>query len=97
MPRSRRPSEFDKDHLKALLKEESHQTSHKLAEKKNCDQKKILKQNWESGCLMSLVKTVKKITFKLLLNISPAIEQHVVTNSAFCTELSQVMRNGAYI
>ena len=42
MPCSGRPSEFDEDHLKALLKEESHQTSHKLAEKMNCDQKTIL-------------------------------------------------------
>ena len=32
-PCSRRPSEFDKHHLEALLKEESHQTSHELAEK----------------------------------------------------------------
>ena len=32
-PCSGRPSEFDEDHLKALLKEESHQTSCKLAEK----------------------------------------------------------------
>ena len=30
------------DHLKGLLKEESHQTSRELAEKKNCDQKTIL-------------------------------------------------------
>ena len=42
MPHSRRPTEFDKDHLKALLKEENCQTSHKLAEKINCDQKTIL-------------------------------------------------------
>ena len=42
MPRSGRPSEFDKDHLKALLKEESHQTSCELAEKINCNQKTIL-------------------------------------------------------
>ena len=41
-PHSRRPSEFDKDHLKALLKEEGHQTSRELAEKMNCDQKTIL-------------------------------------------------------
>ena len=41
-PRSRRPSEFDKDHLKALLKQESRQTSRELAEKINCDQKTIL-------------------------------------------------------
>ena len=32
-PRSGRPSEFDEDHLKALLKEESCQTSRELAEK----------------------------------------------------------------
>ena len=42
MPRSRRSSKFDKDHLKALLKKESHQTSRKLAEKMNCNQKIIL-------------------------------------------------------
>ena len=41
-PRSGRPSEFDEDHLKALLKEESRQTSRQLAEKINCDQKTIL-------------------------------------------------------
>ena len=40
-PCSGRPSEFDEDHHKALLKEESHQTSHELAEKMNCDQKTI--------------------------------------------------------
>ena len=104
-PRSGRPSEFDEDHLKALLKEESHQTSRELAEKMNCDQKRFsiifiqwdFPKNWESGCLMSLAKTIKKIAFKLLFNISPAIEQHAVTNSAFCTESSREMRNGAYI
>ena len=42
MPCSGRPSEFDKDHLKTLLKEKSHQTSCELAEKMNCDQKTIL-------------------------------------------------------
>ena len=42
MPSSRRPSEFDKDHLKALLKEESRQTSCELAKKMNCNQKTIL-------------------------------------------------------
>ena len=41
-PRSGRPSEFDEDYLKALLKEESRQTSRELAKKKNCDQKTIL-------------------------------------------------------
>ena len=42
MPCSRRPSEFDEDHLKALLKKESRQTSHELVEKINCNQKAIL-------------------------------------------------------
>ena len=32
-PRSGKSSEFDKNHLKALLKEESRQTNHELAEK----------------------------------------------------------------
>ena len=40
--RSERFFEFDEDHLKALLKEESRQTSRELAEKMNCDQKMIL-------------------------------------------------------
>ena len=39
---SRRPSEFDEDHLKELLKEESHQTSCEMAKKINCNQKVIL-------------------------------------------------------
>ena len=42
MPHSGRPSEFDEDHLKALLKEKSRQTSLELAEKTNCDKKTIL-------------------------------------------------------
>ena len=41
-PCTGRPSEIDKDHLKALLKEESCQTSCELAEKINCNQKMIL-------------------------------------------------------
>ena len=41
-PRTGRPSEFDEDHLKALLKEESGQTSRELTEKLNCDQTTIL-------------------------------------------------------
>ena len=105
MPCSRRPPECDEDHLKPLLKEKSCEISYELAEKINCDQKPFsiifiqwdLPKNWESGCLMSLVKTTKKIGFKLLLNILPAIKQHTVTNSAFCTELSWEMRNVAYI
>ena len=106
MPRTGKPSEFDEDHLKALLKEESRQTSRELAEKINWDQKTILNHLYSIGfaeklgvwCLMSLAKTTKKIGFKLtIFYISPAIEQHAVTNSAFCTESSREMRNSAYI
>ena len=104
-PCSRRPSEFDKDHLKALLKEESHQTSRKLTEKMNCDQKTIFNHLHSKGFAKKLgvwephelSENNKKIAFKLLLNISPAIEQHAVTNSAFCTESSREIRNDAYI
>ena len=42
MPCSGRPSEFDEDHLKALLKEESCQTSCELTKKMKCDQETIL-------------------------------------------------------
>ena len=42
MPHSRRSFEFDKDHLKALLEEESCQRSCELAEKMNYNQKTIL-------------------------------------------------------
>ena len=38
MPRSGRP-EFNEDHLKALLKEESHQTSRELAKKNKLQSK----------------------------------------------------------
>ena len=41
-PRSGRPFEFDEDHLKTLLKEESRQRSSELAEKINCNQITIL-------------------------------------------------------
>ena len=49
MPHSRRPCEFDKDHLKALLKEESHQTSRELAKKMNCNQNMILNHLYSMG------------------------------------------------
>ena len=100
-----RPSEFDEHHLKAFLKEESCQTSRKLVEKMNCDQKTILNHFHSMGFAKTLGVWVphelsennKKIAFKLLLNFSPAIEQHAVTNNAFCTESSREMRNGVYI
>ena len=49
MPRHRRPSEFDENHLKALLKEESCQTSCELDEKMNCDKKTILNHLYSMG------------------------------------------------
>ena len=48
-PCSRRLSELKEDHLKALLKEESCQTSHELVEKMNCDQKIILNHLYSMG------------------------------------------------
>ena len=48
-PHSRRPSEFDEDHLKALSKKESCQTSRELAEKMNCNQKTILNHLYSMG------------------------------------------------
>ena len=104
-PHSGRPSEFDEDHLKALLKEESRQTSCELAEKINCDQKMILNHLHSMGFFEKLGVWVpyefsennKENRLLLFFNISPAIEQHAVTNSAVCTELSREMRNGAYI
>ena len=49
MPCSRRPFEFDEDHLKALLKEKSCQTSCELAKKMNCNQKTILNHLYLMG------------------------------------------------
>ena len=49
MPRSGRPSEFDEDYVKALLKEESRQTSRELTEKMNCDQKMIRNHLYSMG------------------------------------------------
>ena len=66
----------------------------------NCDQKMILNHLHSMGFakkIGSLAKTTKKIAFKLLLNILPAIEQHAVTNSAFYTKLTREIKNGAYI
>ena len=91
---SGRPSEFDKDHLKALLKEESHQTSRKLTKKMNCNQKTIFNHLHSKGFAKKLgvwlphelSKNNKKNRFQIASNISPAIEQHAVTNSAFCTK-----------
>ena len=78
-PHSGRPSEFDEDHLKALLKEESRQTSRELAEKINCNQKTILNHLHSMGfaeklgvwVLMSLAKTKKKLPSNCFSTSSP--------------------------
>ncbi|UYV84040.1 hypothetical protein LAZ67_X000965 [Cordylochernes scorpioides] len=68
-PRSGRPSEFDEEHLKALLKEDGCQTTRELAEKMKCSAVTISNhlqsigflKNSELGCLTSLMKPTKKI------------------------------------
>ena len=55
MPHSGRPFESDEDHLKALLKEESHQTSSEFAEKINCNQKTIFNHLHSMGFAKKLV------------------------------------------
>ena len=49
-PRSGRPSKFDEDHLKVLLKEERSQTSRELAEKMNCNQKNSQSSSFDGIC-----------------------------------------------
>ena len=91
-PGSRRPTEFNEEHLKALLKEDGHQTSCELAKKWTVIKRWSsiiliqwdLPKNSEPGCL---TKSTKKIVFKSLLNTSPAIEQHTVINSAFLYQI----------
>ena len=89
-PRSGRPSEFDEDHLKALLKEESRQKNCELAEKMNCDQKTILNHFHSMEFAEKLGVWVphelsennKENRLQMASQHSPAIEQHAVTNSA---------------
>ena len=91
MPHSRRPSEFDKDHLKALSKEESHQTSRELAEKMNCNQNMILNHLHSMGFAEKLgvwvphelSKIKKENRLQIASQHLTATEQHTVTNSAF--------------
>ena len=105
MPHNRRPSEFEEDYLKALFKEKSWQTNHELAKKINCDQKTILNDLHSMGFAKKLgvwvprelSKKNKENRFQIASQHLATIEQHAVTNSAFCTELSREIRNGAYI
>ena len=100
-----RPSKFDKDHFKALLKEESHQTSRELGEKINCDKKTILNHLHSMGFAEKLgvwvphelCKNNKENCLQIASQHLATIEQHVVTKSTFFTESSWEIRNDAYI
>ncbi|GFY56341.1 histone-lysine N-methyltransferase SETMAR [Trichonephila inaurata madagascariensis] len=83
-PRSGRPFKSNEERFKALLMENGHQTNSELAKKVSCETiiKRFsiifiqwgLPKNWGPGCLLSLMKTTKKIAFRLFLIIQPAIE-----------------------
>ena len=86
IPHSKRPSEFDKDHLKALLKEESRQTSHKLAEKMNCDQKTILNHLHSIGFAKKLgVWVPHELSENNKENRLQIASQHLACHQATCS------------
>ena len=87
MPRSGRPSEFDKDHLKALSKEESRQTSCELAEKMNCDQKTILNHLHSMGFAKKLgVWVPYKLSENNKENRLQIASQHLACHQATCSQ-----------
>ena len=98
-PPSGRPSEFDKDHLKALLKEESGQTSRELAKKMNCDQKTIFNHLHSMGFAKKLgVWVPHELNENDKENRLQIASQHLTCHQAthshkqcFCTESSQEM------
>ena len=84
-PRSGRPFEFDKDHLKALLKEESCQTSYELAEKINCDQKTILNHLHSMGFAKKLgVWVPHELSKNNKENHLQITSQHLALHQATC-------------
>ena len=105
MPCSRRPSELDKDHLKALLEEESHQTSHELTEKINCNQKMILNHLHSMGFAKKLgVWEPHKLSKNNKENRLQIASQHLAHHQATCGHKQRFLyriitgvRNGAYI
>ena len=105
MPHSGRPSEFDKDHLKAIFKEKSCQTSCELAEKINCDQKAILNHLYSNRFAEKLgVWVPHELSENNKENRLQIASQHLAHHRAthghkqhFCIESSQEMRNGAHI
>ena len=97
-PCSKRPSEFDKDHLKALLKEESCQKN-KLQSKNDSPSSSFNGICQKIGVWLphELSENNKENRLQFASQHLICLEQHVVTNSTLCTELSWEMRNGAYI
>ena len=93
------------DHLKALLKEESRQTSRELAEKINCHQKTILNHLYSMRFAEKLgVRVPHELSKNNKENHLQIASQHFARHrathghkSAFYTESSREMRNGAYI
>ena len=103
MPCSGRPFEFDEDHLKALLKKESHQTSCKLAEKMNCDQKTILNYLHSIGFTKKLgVWVPHELSKNNKENCLQIAFQHLTCHQTTCDHKQRflyriIMRNGAYL
>ena len=84
-PSSRKLSEFDKDHLKALLKKESHQTSRELAKKINCDQKTILNYLYSMGFVEKLgVWVPYELSENKKENCLQIASQHLSCHQATC-------------
>lgn len=86
---TRRPAEFDEEHLKAFLKENGRQTSRELAERMNCTHTMLLNR-------LNLMRFVEKLgawmphelTKKKRSRLtSLAIVQHALINSASCIVL----------
>ena len=100
---SGRPFEFDKDHLKALLKKESHQTSCKLVEKMNCDQKTILNYLHSMGFTKKLgVWVPHELSKNNKENCLQIAFQHLTCHQTTCDHKQCflyriIMRIGAYL
>ena len=85
-PHSGRPSKFDKDHLKALLKEESHQTSCELAKKINCNQKPLLNHLHSMGFAEKLgVWVPHELSENNRENCLQIASQHLACHRATCS------------
>ena len=84
-PRRGRPFEFDEDHLKALLKEKSCETSCELAKKMNCDQKTILNNLHSMGFAEKLgVWVPHELSENNKENCLQIVSQHLTRHQATC-------------